>query len=210
MEWKNKSIPMPKTKEKSEQKQQEIVDAAYQVFAKNGYHNTKISQIAKVLKMGHGTFYRYFRNKLDIFSHVVDRVIEPIAQVIEDDPPEVSNTLEEYREQGLRIGQRLLDIFLKDHQLAKILFVEIPGIDKKITRKVEQAMDEYTAITERYLINGQQKGFLNQELNTYIIARGINAMIFEGIQQVLAADNPEQSAREWTENLSTFFLNGMR
>lgn len=201
---------MAKTKEKTEQKQHEIVSAAYQVFAKNGYHNTKISQIAKVLKMGHGTFYRYFRNKLDIFSHVVDRVLEPIAQVIKDDPPEVSNTLEEYREQGLRIGQRLLDIFLKDHQLAKILFVEIPGIDKKITRKVEQAMDEYTVITERYLINGQNKGFLNQELNTYIIARGINAMIFEGIQQVLASDNPEQSAREWTDNLSTFFLNGMR
>ena len=44
----------------------EILDAAYKVFSEKGYHDAGIADIAAELQIGHGTIYRYFKNKADI------------------------------------------------------------------------------------------------------------------------------------------------
>ena len=56
------------------------------------------ADIAAELGIGHGTFYRYFRNKHDIAAHVLDRVVERVAAGALEEDPEASDTLEEYRE----------------------------------------------------------------------------------------------------------------
>ncbi|MFH2098718.1 MAG: TetR/AcrR family transcriptional regulator, partial [Pseudomonadota bacterium] len=68
--------------ERTAQRRAQILAAALDAFSENGYHSTKISDIAGRLSMGHGTFYRYFKNKLDIFDSVLDLVIEKFAAVV--------------------------------------------------------------------------------------------------------------------------------
>ena len=87
-----------------EKRRAEIIHAAIEVFSQKGYHATRISDIAELLDIGHGTFYRYFKNKLDIFSTVVDEITAEIGQVVADEYPDLTDTAEEYREQLLRIG----------------------------------------------------------------------------------------------------------
>ena len=62
--------------EKAETKRQLILEEALTVFAEKGYHGANIADIAQRLGMGHGTFYRYFLNKHDLFVGVLD-VAEP-------------------------------------------------------------------------------------------------------------------------------------
>ncbi|MEC2439513.1 helix-turn-helix domain containing protein, partial [Bacillus cereus] len=44
-------------------KQEDIFDAAMQLFAELGYDGTTIPMIAENAKVGAGTSYRYFENK---------------------------------------------------------------------------------------------------------------------------------------------------
>ena len=59
---------MPKIIDK-EVKKLEIANAAITVFAKKGFANTKMADIAKAANIGKGTIYEYFKNKDEIFGH---------------------------------------------------------------------------------------------------------------------------------------------
>lgn len=47
---------------------------ALHLFAKNGYEAVSVSQIAGTLGMTKGTLYRHYKNKRDIFLHIVKRM----------------------------------------------------------------------------------------------------------------------------------------
>ena len=51
---------------KDPDKPQQIVDAAVRVFARNGYYNSRVSDIAREAGIASGTIYLYFRTKEDI------------------------------------------------------------------------------------------------------------------------------------------------
>ena len=41
----------------------QIIDAAVEVIAENGYHQSQVSKIAKQAGVADGTIYLYFKNK---------------------------------------------------------------------------------------------------------------------------------------------------
>jgi AcrR family transcriptional regulator len=51
-----------------DQRRQEIIEVALEVFSKNGYENTTIQDIAERMNVSPGLCYRYFRSKTDIFA----------------------------------------------------------------------------------------------------------------------------------------------
>jgi len=58
---------MPKIVNRQEKKE-EILRAAFNVFARKGFNATKMIDIAREAGMGKGTIYEYFTSKKDIFS----------------------------------------------------------------------------------------------------------------------------------------------
>src|SRR5690242_13970166 len=95
----------------AERRRQEITTAAFKVFAERGYHATGIADIARELGLGHGTFYRYFANKRDIVTRVVEVAVERIVVAVGAESPDLANTAEEYHAQLQRIGRGLYDLF---------------------------------------------------------------------------------------------------
>ena len=51
---------------KDPDKPQQIVEAAIRVFARNGYYNSRVSDIASEAGIASGTIYLYFRTKEEI------------------------------------------------------------------------------------------------------------------------------------------------
>ena len=68
---------MTRAERKKAELRREIIDASFECFAQRGYHATGIADIATTLGIGHGTFYRYFETKEDVFRAVVERAILP-------------------------------------------------------------------------------------------------------------------------------------
>lgn len=76
------------------EKQENIVKAALQLFAKEGYNATSTSKVAKAAGVSEGLIFRHFRNKegllhaiLEFGSEKFKEIVVPI--VMESDPKEV-------------------------------------------------------------------------------------------------------------------------
>lgn len=70
----------PRTPEQNEeireQTRQQIKDAAFQLFAKEGFSNTSVSRIAKQADISKGLIYHYFSSKEDILVSIFNDLQE--------------------------------------------------------------------------------------------------------------------------------------
>jgi AcrR family transcriptional regulator len=71
--------------------QEQLLDAAREVFAERGYQATTVGAITSRANTAHGTFYLYFRNKQDVFAAVMASVTDELYREAElasptDDP----------------------------------------------------------------------------------------------------------------------------
>ncbi len=195
--------------DKIAKRREEILEAALDVFAEKGYHATKIADIAERLGIGHGTFYRYFKNKLDIFSSVADGIIAKVGQMVAQEQPDESHDVDSYRQQLYRIGQSLYDIFMEDVRMFKLVYYEILGVDPLLNKKLDDAMDLFDLYTEEYLKNGVNKGFLRPDLDTDILAKAINGMLFTASRSVIEAESSQKAFDRWVDSVTLLMLDGM-
>ncbi|MEY2477213.1 MAG: hypothetical protein QOG87_2528 [Actinomycetota bacterium] len=54
---------------------QRLVDAARVIFERRGYHGAAVADIAKLAGVAHGTFYKYFESKDDVFRALTNQVV---------------------------------------------------------------------------------------------------------------------------------------
>lgn len=66
-----------------ENKKQEIIEKAKEVFAKRGYYNTNLSHISRKCGMGRTTIYQYFKNKDEIFYYAVEAILVDLQFKVE-------------------------------------------------------------------------------------------------------------------------------
>jgi AcrR family transcriptional regulator len=188
----------------------EILEVALKVFSEKGYHAAKIEDIAAELDIGHGTFYRYFRNKLDIFNHVVEGIIKMAAALVFDINPDEADTLAEYRQQLEMIGDNLFGLFKSNPQISRVLFYEAFGIDDEaIQRRITEIFDLFGKYTEMYLRNGIKKGYLRKDLHIRESALAINAALFEACRRVVSSPDPDRELQVWKETIITLMLDGI-
>jgi AcrR family transcriptional regulator len=66
------------------EKQLNVIQAAIPIFAKNGFYNTKMSDIAVDADVGKGSLYEYFDNKDDLFFKTFELWFQLFQEQIED------------------------------------------------------------------------------------------------------------------------------
>ena len=198
---------MPRVK--TEQKRRDILDAAARVFSKHGFHAATVAQIAEEQGIGLGTFYRYFDSKLDVFHAVIDEVMGEVAAVLAPESATASQTLQEYRVQVERIGRGLFDAFQQNRALARLLFVEAPGISIELNEKLQATVSFFGIATQAYLENGVTRGVLRNDLDAEVTALLVNSMVFEGVRQLAAKEDPADLVR-WTKAITALMFDGVR
>jgi AcrR family transcriptional regulator len=91
------SKPLPvgnkiKNKELLERRQQQISEAAMNLFSQNGYHNTTVRDIARLSNISTGSVYDYVKSKEDILFLVSQKFFATLKENVEkalrglDDP----------------------------------------------------------------------------------------------------------------------------
>jgi len=197
------------SEEKKARRKAEILAASIEVFSSQGFHKAGIADIAKQLNIGHGTIYRYFKNKRDIFNAILADLLGQMAEIVMQEPPN-TDSLDEYAGQLQRIADGLLTIFNRDPRLAKIAFYESLGVDPEATESVEHLLSVFAQFTEQYTKNGIDKGFLRATMNTRIAANLVTAMLVETIKKVAANDVTDQSEIEaWRQEVIQFMIGGL-
>jgi len=73
-----------KQRERKDTRPQEIVDAAFEEFAVNGYAGTRLEDVAARAKVSKGLPYLYFKTKEELFKAVIRSVITPLFDAMRE------------------------------------------------------------------------------------------------------------------------------
>lgn len=204
----SKSNPVPRA-QRAEQKREQILNEALNLFAEKGYHATNISDIAARLDMGHGTFYRYFKNKHDIFIEVISLVLRKLAMVNLSQNPRSANTLDDYRAQLVGIGEGFLRLHYEDPRLGKVIFYEALAAGEEVRQTLENAFGLTVLAAREYLKNGVEKGYLRADLDVSVTARALMAMVLEGCRAVVREADPEAASQRWIAAIIAIIMGGI-
>ena len=93
----SKGINLPKTK-LGLAKMNKLLDAAEELFTKNGFHGTSISDICKSAGTAVGTFYIYFETKTDVYRYLMWKYQKQIKTLLADSIKGCSTRFEMERE----------------------------------------------------------------------------------------------------------------
>ena len=63
---------------------QKLVDVARQLFAKNGFDNTTMNDIAVASRKGRRTLYTYFNSKEDVYYAVIEGELERLSDCMDE------------------------------------------------------------------------------------------------------------------------------
>ena len=75
---------LEKKKGARSQKRKKIIDKAWELFAKNGYEETKVEDITKDLGISKGSFYTYFATKEELLYEVLGKIKKEVIENLEN------------------------------------------------------------------------------------------------------------------------------
>jgi AcrR family transcriptional regulator len=164
-----------------ERRRREIVEAAYEVFAEKGYRGAGIADIAGRLKIGHGTFYRYFNSKRDILDHVVDYAVERFLAIIAVEGLREVTSAEQLRTALRTIGRDLFDEISRDPRLPTIVLLEMTSVDEELLHRALGLLETLTATLTPLLDTGIRNGLVRGDVDAASLARAVVGCLMSGL-----------------------------
>jgi TetR/AcrR family fatty acid metabolism transcriptional regulator len=154
-------------RERAGDKYEAILRAAIKVFARNGFFNSKVADVAREAGVADGTVYLYFKNKEDILVSIFDHITERALSRGRAKLSEVDDPAEKLR----RIVYAHLECFARDRDLAIVFQVELRGSTKFMEQFSATRVTEYLDLIGSVIKEGQQRGVFRSGLNTKIVAK---------------------------------------
>src|SRR5436853_2141837 len=148
-------------------KRELILRAATRVFARNGYFNSKVADIARAADVADGTVYLYFKSKEEILHSIFD---QNMAGAITSGRELIKSTRDP-RERLRRIAKLHLERLGADRDLAVVFQVELRGSTKFMREFSAAGFAEYLALLRRTFEEGQRVGVFRKELNATVAAK---------------------------------------
>ena len=144
-----------------------ILRAATRVFARNGYFNSKVADIARAADVADGTVYLYFKSKEEILHSIFDQhMVEAIAA-----GRKLIEKVRDPREKLRRIASLHLEHMGADRDLAVVFQVELRGSTKFMEEFSAAGFAEYLGLLCRIFEEGQRAGVFRKELNAKVAAK---------------------------------------
>lgn len=186
-------------------KREAILRAATEVFARSGYFNAKVADIARQAGVADGTVYLYFKSKDEILHSIFNR---SVMSAITEGRRQLE-TISDAREKLRRIALLHLERLGADRDLAIVFQVELRGSIKFMEQFSASGLKEYLDLIRATIEEGQRAGLFRPELNAKVASK-----IFFGALDEMAT-NWIISKRRYrlapmADQVLDVFINGVR
>jgi TetR/AcrR family transcriptional regulator, repressor of fatR-cypB operon len=104
----------PRKERERRQHEEEILQAARELFARKGYYNTTLEEIAHHAQFGKGTIYNYFSSKEDLFWGILSGLLNTANEVAESSialPGSTRDKFTAYAKAILSYSEKNADLF---------------------------------------------------------------------------------------------------
>ncbi|MCY7782177.1 MULTISPECIES: fatty acid metabolism transcriptional regulator FadR [unclassified Bacillus (in: firmicutes)] len=158
-------------------KYMQIIDAAVEVIAENGYHQSQVSKIAKQAGVADGTIYLYFKNKEDILISLFKEKMGQFIERMEEDIKEKTTA----KEKLALVISKHFSLLAGDHNLAIVTQLELRQSNLELRQKINEILKGYLNILDGILTEGIQTGELKKGLDVRLARQMIFGTIDETV-----------------------------
>ncbi len=157
-------------------KPQHIIDAAIRVFARHGYYNSRVSDIAREAGMASGTIYLYFKTKDEILVRMFrDRMAEWV-EFVRKAMADVSDAPAKIR----RLVLLHFKILEDNPELAEVVQVELRQGQKFLRGASAHEITAYFALISAVIEEGIEAGLFRRDISVPIATK----MLFGAMDQL--------------------------
>ena len=161
--------------DKEREKRRLILRAAITVFARSGYHTSRVSDVAKEAGVAYGLVYHYFGSKEDLLETVFRRTWSRMLEAVE----ELEQSETTAREQIAGVARIVLGAWQVDPDLVRVLVREVAR-SPQLGREVDEIAHAFQAL-ERIVVRGQERG----ELRTDVEPRLAAWILYGALEEIL-------------------------
>jgi TetR/AcrR family transcriptional regulator, fatty acid metabolism regulator protein len=133
-------------------RRRELVDAAVRVFARNGFHGSRVDDIAEEAGVAHGLLYHYFRSK----DEVLETIFRETWSGLVAETTRIEESGELLHEQLRRFARTYLGSWLVTPELIRVLVREVAR-SPEIGNRVEE-IRELFVVLERLIEAARERG----------------------------------------------------
>ncbi len=181
-----------------------ILEAAIKVFARQGYFQSTIAQIAGEAGVADGTIYLYFKNKDDIlvqfFSYKTKQVFERFRQEVD----RAETAIDKLR----NLVRIHLEEFQRDRNMAIVYQTETHQISRMAEDQIREMSKLYLDIVNEIVECGQEEGAIRRDLYLGLVKRLIIGSVDEVINTWLHAGG-QYDLVSMAEPLVELFIRGI-
>jgi TetR/AcrR family transcriptional regulator, fatty acid metabolism regulator protein len=149
-----------------EERNKIILEAAMHVFAKQGFADARMADIAQKAKMSYGLIYHYFKNKDEIFEAIIDNWWN-----------ELYNALDNLQQKDLSVIEKLQEIIIyhlnayekrPNESIIYVLEVLRGFLYRKMRHKMKKHL-KFMRSVQDIIEEGQAKGVLRKDIRPHYL-----------------------------------------
>jgi len=187
----------------SQKKRQQILDAAYIVFSRKGYHRATVDEIIALADTGKGTVYNYFINKEQLFYTLIKEHGAPFEATLEGIVASSELPLQKIE----TIIRAFLEFYRDNADLWRVVMYEVRGLGVEgYTDFTLEQRDKYqawfvmtTGMIEKVLIEGMEQGVIRTNCDANRVAYGLFSVIVTWVFREFVGDDVSGTAHHISE-----------
>jgi len=193
------------SKRKNTEKYYKIIDAATKIFAKKGFHQARISEIAREAQIADGTIYIYFENKDDILISLFEEQMNAVLDNMVEKISEQNNPIKKLEKFALTH----LQLIEQNKNLAEIIQVEIRQSSKFMKEYKNEKFTQYLDLVGKIIQEGQENGIFKKEVIPGVAKRAFFGALDEMSRFWVLSSRKRYDIKTAAKQISGYFLYGM-
>lgn len=191
---------------KGEQTRARLVQAAKEVFERDGLLNTRISDITKRARVSYGAFYHYFDAKEQLFREVAEAQETRLTAPPDRADPSPSGTSPQDRIHDA--NRRYLERYRSEARLMGVI-EQASRVDAHVNAARMASQRHFAERSERAIKRWQSEGQADPRLNPALAADALGAMIARFAELWLTQGYREYDFDEVVGQLSLLWSNAL-
>ena len=179
----------------SEERKEQILDAATEVFTQKGFDQARMDDIVEETGLSKGALYWYFKSKDDIIFGIMDRLFRLEFRELEEikhSETSATEALRGFTEVAIKDINRMIHFMPVTYEFLALAFR-----NKLVQKAIKQYMNSYVSILDPLIQRGVESGEF-KKVNPREVSAAVGAII-EGTMLLWVYDRnliePEKNIR---------------
>jgi TetR/AcrR family fatty acid metabolism transcriptional regulator len=185
-------------------KRDAILRAATEVFARHGYFQAQVADVARAAGVAAGTVYLYFRSKDDLLVSIFERTME---EAITEGRAALTGVADP-RQRLERLARMHLERLGRDRDLAVVFQVELRQSTKFMERFSSTFLRDYIGMLRETIVEGQKAGLFRAAINPTVAAKVLFGALDEMATNWILSRRRYSLANE-ADSVIDLFINGV-